>query len=319
MELIRGWHNLRPQHRGCVATIGNFDGVHRGHQAVLTTLRQEARDRGLPSTVIIFEPQPLEYFQPQAAPARLTELRSKLQALDAAGVDRVLCLQFGRRLAQMPAEAFIDELLVERLGVRFLMVGDDFRFGNGRRGDYAMLQAAGTEHGFAAARMPTLLEGDARISSTRLRQALADGDLAAAEQLLGRRYSICGRIVRGQALGRNLGYPTANIAFQRPPPPLHGIFVVQVGGLGERPWPGVASLGTRPTVNGTRTLLEVHLFDYSGDLYGRHLEVEFLQRLRGEERFDSLDALREQMDRDAAAARAYFSNSPMGSCPADEA
>lgn len=312
MELIRGWHNLRARHRGCVATIGNFDGVHRGHQAVLSTLRQEAQALGLPSMVIIFEPQPLEYFQPQAAPPRLTQLRSKLRALEAAGVDRVLCLQFGRRLAQMPAETFIDDLLVARLGVRFLMVGDDFRFGHGRRGDYAMLQAAGAEHGFRTVRMPTVHEDSERVSSTRLRKALAEGDLAAAENLLGRRYSICGRIVRGQALGRNLGYPTANIAFQRPPPPLHGVFVVQVTGLREQPWPGVASLGTRPTVNGTRTLLEVHLFDFKGDLYGRHLEVEFLQRLRGEERFDSLEALRVQMDQDAAAARAYFSNSPIG-------
>ncbi|HEX5513495.1 MAG TPA: bifunctional riboflavin kinase/FAD synthetase [Gammaproteobacteria bacterium] len=308
MELIRGWHNLRAHHHGCVATIGNFDGVHRGHRAVLARLQQEAQRDGLPSTVIIFEPQPLEYFRPEAAPPRLTELRSKLQALAEAGVEQVLCLQFGHKLAQMPAEVFVDELLVDRLGVRFLMVGDDFRFGHARCGDYAMLQAAGARHGFTVARMPTVLEGGQRVSSTRVRQALAEGDLALAAQLLGRRYSICGRVVRGQALGRKLGYPTANIAFHRPPPPLDGIFVigVRLDGVGQSR-PGVASLGTRPTVNGTRTLLEVHLFDYSGDLYGRQLEVEFLQRLRGEERFDSLDALRVQMDQDAAAARAYFS------------
>lgn len=310
MELIRGWHNLQAHHRGCVATIGNFDGVHRGHHAVLATLEQEARRFGLPATVIVFEPQPLEYFRPQAAPARLTGLRSKLQALAATGVARVLCLRFGQRLAQMPAEAFVDELLVERLGVRFLMVGDDFRFGHGRRGDYAMLQTAGERKGFAVARMPTVLEGEARVSSTRVRQALAAGDLAQAAQLLGRRYSICGRVVRGQALGRNLGYPTANIGFQRPPP-LQGIFIVQARLAGEQRYrPAVASLGTRPTVDGTRVLLEVHLFDYSGDLYGQHLEVEFLQRLRGEERFESLDALRRQMDQDAADARAYFSAQP---------
>lgn len=306
MELIRGWHNLRSQHRGCVATIGNFDGVHRGHQAVLARLRQEAQARGLPSTVIVFEPQPLEYFRPEAAPARLTALRSKLQALAAAGVDRVLCLRFGRQLAQMPAETFINELLVARLGVRFLMVGDDFRFGYGRHGDFALLQTIGASHGFTTKHMPTVMEDEDRISSTRVREALSRGDLVAAEHLLGRKYSICGRIVHGQALGRNLGYPTANIAF-RQPPPLQGIFVVQVRGLTEQPWPGVASLGTRPTVNGESTLLEVHLFDFSGDLYGRHLDVEFLQRLRGEERFDSLDALRVQMDKDATAARAFFS------------
>lgn len=310
MELIRGWHNLQAHHRGCVATIGNFDGVHRGHRAVLEMLQQEAHAFGVPATVIIFEPQPLEYFRPEAAPARLTELRSKLLALADTGIARALCLRFSRRVAQMPAEDFIDELLVERLGVRFLMVGDDFRFGHGRRGDYTMLQALGARKGFTVARMPTVSNGDVRVSSTRVRQALAAGDLALASELLGRRYSICGRVVRGQALGRDLGYPTANIAFKQPPP-LQGIFVVQVRLNGEtQSRPAVASLGTRPTVNGTRVLLEVHLFDYSGDLYGQHLDVEFLQRLRGEERFETLEALRQQMDQDAADARAYFSAQP---------
>lgn len=310
MELIRGWHNLQAHHRGCVATIGNFDGVHRGHRAVLEMLQQEAHAFGVPATVIIFEPQPLEYFRPEAAPARLTELRSKLLALADTGIARALCLRFSRRVAQMPAEDFIDELLVERLGVRFLMVGDDFRFGHGRRGDYTMLQALGARKGFTVARMPTVSNGDVRVSSTRVRQALAAGDLVLASELLGRRYSICGRVVRGQALGRDLGYPTANIAFKQPPP-LQGIFVVQVRLNGEtQSRPAVASLGTRPTVNGTRVLLEVHLFDYSGDLYGQHLDVEFLQRLRGEERFETLEALRQQMDQDAADARAYFSAQP---------
>ena len=310
MELIRGWHNLRAHHHGCVATIGNFDGVHRGHRAVLARLEQEGRSRRLPVTVVIFEPQPLEYFQPQSAPARLNELRDKLNALAGTGIDRALCLRFGPRLAQMSAEAFINELLVARLGVRFLMVGDDFRFGHGRRGDFAMLQAAGERHGFTVARMPTVAAGGERVSSTRIRQALAAGDLDLAARLLGRPYGICGRVIRGQALGRNLGYPTANIAF-RHRPPLQGIFVVQARLDGEERFrPAVASLGTRPTVNGTRVLLEVHLFDFSGDLYGKRLEVQFLRFLRGEERFDSLDALRRQMDRDAAAARAYFSARP---------
>lgn len=306
MELIRGWHNLRARHRGCVATIGNFDGVHRGHQAVLARLRQEAQRRDLPATVITFEPQPLEYLRPYEAPGRLTELGSKLQVLAATEVDRVLCLRFARGLADTPAQQFIDDLLVDRLGLRFLLVGDDFRFGRGRLGNFAMLEQAGRRHGFAVERMPTVVDAGARVSSTRIRQALGEGELDLAAQLLGRRYSICGRVVRGEALGRQLGYPTANIAFRRPPPPLHGIFVVNVLGLG-KPWPGVASLGTRPTVNGTRTLLEVFLFDFEGDLYGRRLEVEFLKRLRGEQRFESLDALRAQVDLDAAAARDYFS------------
>ena len=306
MELIRGWHNLRTRHRGCVATIGNFDGVHRGHQAVLARLAEEARRYRLPATVITFEPQPLEYLRPQAAPARLSALGGKAPALPAPGADRAPCPRSGQQPAATPAAPFLDELLVERLGVRFLMVGDDFRFGHGRRGDYAMLQAAGERQGFAVERMPTVLDGGERVSSTGIRQALAAGELAQAARLLGRPYRICGRVVRGQALGRQLGYPTAHIAFHRPPPPLEGIFVVRVGGL-DRPRPGVASIGTRPTVNGTRTLLEVYLFDFSGNLYGRHLDVEFLQRLRSEQRFDSLEALRAQMDLDAAAARDYFS------------
>lgn len=311
MELIRGWHNLRPQHRGCVVTIGNFDGVHRGHQAVLERLRLAAAEHRLPATLISFEPHPLEFLRPQLAPPRLTGLRDKLMALRQQGIERVLCLRFGHRLAQMPAETFVRELLLDALGVRFLLVGDDFRFGCDRRGDFDMLQAAGKVADFAVERMPTVVVDGARASSTRIRQALAENDLAAAARLLGRPYSICGRVRRGDAIGRTLGFPTANIAFPRARPPLAGIFVVNVRGLGA-PRPGVASLGTRPTVNGKRLLLEVHLLDYQGDLYGRHLEVEFLHWLRGEERFDSLEAMQAQIARDAEAARAFFDALPTG-------
>lgn len=305
MELIRGWHNLRPRHRGCVATIGNFDGVHRGHRAVLARLAQVGQELGLPATLLTFEPHPLEFLRPEAAPPRLTSLRNKLMALRDTGLARVLCLRFDRAFAALEPEEFVQRLLVERLGVRFLLVGDDFRFGRGRRGDFAMLQEAGKANGFAVEQMGTVLVDGERVSSTRVRQALLRGDLEQAERLLGRPYSICGRVIRGDRIGRTLGFPTANISLERTRPALSGIFVVQVRD-GDQLRPGVASVGTRPSVGGTRLLLEVHLLDFYGDLYGRHLQVEFLKRLRGEEYFDSLEALTAQIARDADAARDYF-------------
>lgn len=305
MELIRGSHNLRAQHRGCVATIGNFDGVHRGHHAVIERVRERAGALELPAMVITFEPHPLEYFAPEHAHRRISGLRDKVDALAACGVDRVLCLRFGRQLADMPAESFVDSLLAERLGVRFLMVGDDFRFGRGRRGDFTLLQRAGERHGFKVARMPTVVADGERVSSTRVRAALAAGELDVAEALLGRPYAISGRVARGDAIGRELGWRTANLRFRRTPPPVHGIFAVTVEGLGgERQ--GVASVGTRPTINGRATLLETHLFDFDEDIYGAHIRVTFRAFLRGEERFDSMDALRAQIGRDADAARQWF-------------
>lgn len=307
MELIRGSHNLRSRHRVCAATIGNFDGVHRGHLAVLQRLRDAASRLRVPAVVVTFEPHPREYFAPDAAPSRITALRDKLRALTQAGVERVLCLEFGPRLAAMEAEDFIREILLARLGVRFLMVGDDFRFGRGRRGDYHLLKHAAAEHGFELTRMPTLALDRVRVSSTRVRQALEAGDLGLAARLLGRPYRISGRVVRGDAMGRRLGWPTANIRFPRVRPAVDGIFTVQVLGL-EAPWPGVASVGNRPSVDGRRILLEVHLLDFNGDLYGRHLEVEFLHRLRDQVRFSTLDALAEQIGRDVALAREYFTH-----------
>ncbi len=307
MELVRGAHNLLPRHQPCVATIGNFDGVHRGHQAVIEALHAAGHRLGLPATVVLFEPQPREFFTPDQAPGRISRLRDKLKVLDALGVERTLCLHFNASLSRQPAKAFIQSLLIEQLGVRFLMVGDDFRFGHRRQGDFAMLEQAAAEHQFELARMPTVREGDERVSSTRIRAALAAGDLQLAERLLGRRLRISGRVVRGQALGRQLGWPTANIRFGRQPPPMRGIFNVVVHGLGT-PHPGVASLGTRPTVNGVETLLETYLLDFSGDLYGRHLEIEFLARQRDEENFPGLEALKEQIAADVAAARAWFAH-----------
>ena len=301
MELIRGLHNLKSRHRGSVATIGNFDGVHLGHQAVIGQLAEEAAEAHLPTVLITFEPQPMEYFRPQQAPARLTRLREKLQALRRFSVDRVLCLPFNRALAQMPAESFIRRVLVDGLGVQYLVVGDDFRFGKDRKGDFAMLQAAGREFGFQVVNMHTFMIDGQRVSSTRIREALGCGDLASAERLLGRSYRMSGRVAHGNKLGRQLGFPTANIHVHRKATPLQGIFVVEVFGIEGEPLPGVASLGTRPTVDGKKTILEVYLFDFDCDIYGRHLQVSFLHKLRDEVRYTTLEALQAQIARDVEA------------------
>lgn len=306
MELIRGWHNLRPQHRGCVATIGNFDGVHLGHQAVIGQLAEKAQELGLPTQVILFEPQPQEFFQPDAAVPRLTRLREKLQALHRFSVDRVLCLRFDARFAAMEPEEFIRRILIDGLRVRYLVVGDDFRFGHKRRGDFDMLAAAGAQHGFQVVNMHTVAIDEERVSSTRIRATLAAGDLATAEKLLGRPYRMCGRVAHGDKLGRTLGFPTANIHLHRKATPITGIFAVEVFGLRIEPVPGAANVGTRPTVGGTRTLLEVHLLDFHEDIYGEQVQVNFLRKFRDEKRFDSLDELRRWIARDVEDVRAFF-------------
>ena len=307
MQVIRGLHNLRAEHRGCVATIGNFDGVHCGHQAVFRNLRERAAAFGLPTTVVTFEPQPQEFFAPDAAPARLTRMREKLQALKDAGIDRVVLLEFGRKLASMSARQFVQQLLVDGLDVKFLYVGDDFRFGRGRVGDINLLRQVGEARGFEVANMNTFMDGEARVSSTRIREALAQGNLDLAERNLGRPYQICGRVAHGDARGRTIGFPTANIDLHRKVSPVHGVFAVMVHGLAEGSLPGVANIGNRPTVTGdSRYLLEVHLFDFSRVIYGEHVGVEFRKWLRDERRFESFDALRQQIERDAAQARAFF-------------
>ena len=308
MELIRGLHNLQPSHRGCVATIGNFDGVHLGHQAVLGQLAEKADALCLPATVITFEPQPQEYFAPDKVPSRLTKFREKLQALRRFSVDRLFCLSFNRRLAAMTADEFIRRVLVEGLGVRYLVVGDDFRFGHGRCGDFAALRAAGRQHGFEVVHMHTFEVDGQRVSSTRIRQAMSDGDMQSAIQLLGRDYRMSGRVAHGEKLGRQLGFPTANIHLHRKVSPLQGIFVVEIFGLAGEPLQGVASLGTRPTVDGKRVILEVFLFDFNKDIYGEHLQVSFLHKLRDELRFDSLEELKVRIQQDVDAAQAFFSS-----------
>ncbi|SDK80030.1 FMN adenylyltransferase /riboflavin kinase [Microbulbifer yueqingensis] len=320
-ELIRGLHNLLPRHRGCVATIGSFDGVHRGHQAIIAQLRQRARERNLPSVAIIFEPQPHEFFSGERAPARLMRFKEKVLALFDAGVDRVLCLQFNERLRSLSAEAFIRRILVDGLGIDHLVVGDDFRFGCDRSGDYRLLQQAGALHGFSVEDTATLeIEGE-RVSSTRIRGALQEGDFALAESLLGKPYRITGRVARGRALGRQLGAPTANVRLHRYRSPLVGVYTVRVSATdggelapGRRRLDGVANVGFRPTVEGegAQPLLEVNLFDFEGDLYGRELAVEFCHKLRDEEKFESLEALRQQIARDILDARAWFAEHPRG-------
>ncbi|MBV8043801.1 bifunctional riboflavin kinase/FAD synthetase [Pluralibacter sp.] len=306
MKLIRGIHNLGQAPHGCVLTIGNFDGVHRGHQALLQRLHVEGRERGLPVVVMIFEPQPLELFAVDKAPARLTRLREKLRYLAESGVDYVLCVRFDRRFAAFTAQAFIGELLVKRLGVQYLAIGDDFRFGAGREGDFLLLQKAGAEFGFDVTSTQTFCEGGMRISSTAIRQALANDDLGLAQTLLGHPFTISGRVVHGDELGRTIGFPTANLPLRRQVSPVKGVYAVEVTGLGDTPLPGVANIGTRPTVAGVRQQLEVHLLDVVMDLYGRHIDVILRKKIRNEQRFASLDELKAQIARDELTAREFF-------------
>ncbi|KAB7623145.1 bifunctional riboflavin kinase/FAD synthetase [Alkalilimnicola sp. S0819] len=305
MRLIRGFDNLPSSLRGGAVTIGNFDGVHRGHQRMLAELRARADELGGPALLLSFEPHPLEYLHPEKAPPRITRLRDKLLALRGCGLDALICLRFGPRLAALEAEAFVRRVLHDGLEARYLLVGDDFRFGRGRGGDYALLKGLAPRYGLALGRMDTVAEAGGRISSTRIRERLAAGELAEAERLLGRPYAISGRVSHGQRLGRELGFPTLNLPFIGMRPPLRGIFTVRVHGLGA-PREGVASIGTRPTVNGRGTVLEVYLLDFDQQVYGRHVRVEFLHWLRDEQRFDSLEALRAQIAADVAAARHYF-------------
>jgi riboflavin kinase / FMN adenylyltransferase len=316
MHVFRGFRHpalLRP----CALTIGNFDGVHRGHQAMLALLLNEARHRGVPATVLTFEPHPRDFFsqragKPEAAPRRIATLRDKLAELERCGIEQTVVLPFDERLARVSADAFIDDVLRAGLGVRYVLVGDDFRFGAQRAGDYALLDAAGSAHGFDVARMRSYEVHGLRVSSSAVRDALQAGDMGRAAALLGRPYSISGRVQHGAKLGRELGFRTLNLRFAHPRPAAGGIFVVQVHGLTQAPLPGVASLGQRPTVDDSgRVLLEAHVFDWPAALgteggYGRLVRVELLHWLHGERRYASLDALREGIAADTAAARQWW-------------
>jgi riboflavin kinase/FMN adenylyltransferase len=288
-------------------TIGNFDGVHRGHRAMLDRLVAKARALGVPCGVLTFEPHPREFFSAATAPTRLSRLREKLELIAEAGIDRTHVLRFGAQLAAMSAERFIEDVLLRGMGVRWLLVGRDFRFGAKRVGDFEMLKAAGARQGFGVEAMDDVLEGAQRISSSGVRAALAAGDLEAAARLLGRPYTMSGRVAHGEKLGRTLGFPTANLVLRRLPP-LAGIFAVEAEvEETQLRLKGVASVGRRPTVReNAAPLLEVHLFDWTGDLYGRHLRVTFLRKLRDEAKYDGLEALRAAIARDAAEAKDYF-------------
>ena len=313
-KIIRGLHNLPQQPLGCVATIGNFDGIHIGHQAVLTQLVDKGKALGLPSVVITFEPQANEFFARQAqAPARLSRFRDKVVALSQYGIHTLCVLRFNQALANLSANHFIHRLLVTGLAVRYLVVGDDFRFGKGREGDFTLLVAAGKQYGFEVVNMATFTLADKRVSRTRFRHALADNNLQQVQALLGQPYTISGRVTHGDKKGRTIGFPTANVPLRRRTTPLHGVYVVQVAGIEEGvSYYGVANVGTRPTVSQQQTpLLEVHLLSFSGDIYGRYIQVSFLAPIRREQQFASLDALTEQIRQDCEMAREYIADNDL--------
>ena len=316
MQVFRGFHHpgIAP---ACALTIGNFDGVHRGHQAMLALLRSEAQHRGLPSCVMTFEPHPRDYFarvanKPELAPARIATLRDKLSELERCGIQQTIVLRFDQAFASQSPQAFIDDVLVRGLGTRYVLVGDDFRFGARRAGDYAMLDQAGQAAGFDVARMNSYEVRGLRVSSSAVRAALADGDMAQAATLLGRPYSISGHVVHGRKLGRDLGFRTLNLRFSHPKPAALGIYAVRVHGLADTPLDGVASLGKRPTVDDSgRVLLEVYCLEWPTSLgaeggYGKLVRVELLHKLRDEARYDGLEALTAAIRQDVTDARAFL-------------
>jgi riboflavin kinase/FMN adenylyltransferase len=311
LKLLRGISNLPKDFPGCVATIGNFDGVHLGHQQVVAQLAQLAQAYRLPSVLITFEPQPNEFFAHGGAiPARLMRWREKWTALTALQLDYVLCLRFNQTMADLSAADFIEKILVQRLKAAHVLVGDDFRFGHQRAGDIALLQEQGQRWGFSASSTPSYQLAGQRVSSSQVRRALQQNDLTLANTLLGRPYGMFGRIVHGQKRGRMIGFPTANIFLHRRAVPISGVYVVKAMLLPITANPqmlqGVANIGNRPTVDGTRSLLEVHLFDFNQDIYGQHIYVEFVHKLREEKRFDSFELLQQQIILDAEQARKYF-------------
>lgn len=303
MELVRGLHNTGKAVRGCVLTVGNFDGVHLGHQQMIRAVQERAARLRAPGAVLVFEPSSKEFIDPDGAPARLTRWREKYVALAAAGVDRLVTLRFNDCMRAMSPQAFVDELIVETLGASHVVVGHDFRYGSQALGTIETLREAGRVRGFGVEEIAPFVIDGVRVSSTAVRDRLERGNFAGAAVLLGRPYRMVGHVAHGRRLGRALGFPTANLHLMRRKSPVWGISAVKVFGVSSAPVAGVASLGTRPTVDGTEPLLEVHIFDFDGDLYGRLIEVEFVAKLRDEIKFDSLDELVKQMNVDAAQAR----------------
>lgn len=318
MQLIRGLHNLAliksVLSNGCVLTIGNFDGLHLGHQRVLQAVTAEAKARNLPSVVMMFEPLPIEFFSPDKAPVRLMNLREKVQAFQNTEIDYVLLVRFDAQFAGLSAEQFVEQVLLDGLNVKHLVVGDDFRFGKHRQGDFRYLYQQGQLHDFSVMDMPTYSVtcatcGDDllyRVSSTLIRAALAKADLDEAQSLLGKPFKFNGRVIHGQKLGRTIGFPTLNLNPKRLQMPIMGVYAVTVDGIADRPWPGIANLGLRPTVDGVRPSIEVHLFNWDQDLYGKHVGVTLERHIRPEMKFDGIESLKKQIQLDAKIAKQYF-------------
>ena len=307
MQLVRGLHNIQSEDHGCVLTIGNFDGVHLGHRRVISALVEKAKALKCASAVMVFEPQPRELFSPQTAPARLSRLRDKYLLLQELGVERLICVNFNKKFAHLSAEEFIEQLLVNRLGIKHLIIGDDFHFGRNRVGNFEMLCRSGEHFGFNVSNTASYKMANCRISSTEIRQALERDALVEAQRMLGRPYSIIGRVFHGDKRGRQLGFPTANVLLKRRVSPVCGVYVVQVKtSIGQ--FYGVANIGSRPTVSGIRQQLEVHIFDFNADLYGQSIEVVMLNKLRNEIKFLSISELTTQISKDSEQARRYLNN-----------
>ena len=307
MHLIRGLSHLEPFKNGCVLTIGNFDGLHLGHRTVIKKLAERGEALGLPVVIMIFEPQPLEYFLGDNAPSRLMRLREKVIEFAKLPVDNLLIVRFNRYFANCDAEQFIDDILIKKLNVKHLVIGDDFHFGKARRGNFAMLKEKGKLYGFSVEDTGSYQVAGLRISSTLIRDALGEGDLAQAEKLLGHCYSVCGRVAHGDKRGRTIGYPTANIRMFRKNTPVNGVFAVTMTGIDGLEFEGVANVGTRPTVDGgSKVILETYLFDFDKEIYGRYVEVHFKQKIRDEMRFQSLEQLKAQIEKDVAETKKIF-------------
>ncbi len=306
MQLIRGLHNLSEEHRGCALTIGNFDGVHLGHLEVLKNLKKAAVEQNLRSCIMSFEPLPMEYFNHQTAPVRLHRIREKWQALQQANIDYFLCAKFNHQLADLSADDFINTILLEKLDVKYLLVGDDFRFGSKRSGDFETLYEAGKKHGFNVHNSSSFCFENQRISSTRIRHALMQDQLEQAKKMLGRPYQICGHIAHGDKRGRTIGFPTANIKLHRHATAVHGVYAVHMKGENNLSAYGVANVGKRPTVNGHDLQLEVHLFNFDREIYGEKVCVEFKHKIREEKRFESFENLKQQILKDSQQAKDYF-------------
>lgn len=307
MQLIRGLSHLEPFKNGCVLSIGNFDGLHLGHRAVIRKLVERGKVLGLPVVIMFFEPQPLEYFLGDNAPSRLMRLREKVIEMAKLPVDNLLIVRFNQNFANRDAEQFIEHILIKTLNVKHLVIGDDFHFGKARRGNFAMLKEKGRLNGFTVEDTGSFQLGGLRISSTLIRDALVAGDLKGAEKLLGHCYSVCGRIAHGDKLGRTIGYPTANIRMHRKNTPINGVFAVTMTGIDGLEFEGVANVGTRPTLDGgSKVILETYLFDFNKEIYGRYVEVHFHQKIRDESRFHSLEELKAQIVKDVAETKKIF-------------